>query len=64
MGTTFYQKVKKALKEHGPITYAHLADEMEADSDHVRLTLGELRRRGLASAERNRTEEGQLWRGQ
>lgn len=60
---TFYQKVKKALAEHGPITYARLAEEMGADVEAVRLQLGELRRRGKAVAEGNyMVQEGLMWK--
>jgi len=59
---TFYQKVKRALGQHGPTTYAMLADRMEADAEAVRLQLHELQRRGQAKAERGRLhEEARLW---
>ncbi len=60
---TFYQKVKRALGEHGPTTYAMLADRMEADPEAVRLQLHELQRRGQATAERGRLHEaGRMWK--
>ena len=58
---TFYQKVKQALGLHAPTTFANLADAMEADSEAVRLTLAELKRRGKATADPNMLEEVRLW---
>lgn len=61
MGQTTYQKVKRALAMHGPITYPRLALLMPADQDAVYRALAELRRRGKARCERNRVPEAQLW---
>lgn len=58
---TFYQKVKQALGLYAPITFANLADEMGADSEAVRITLHELKRRGKATSDPNRLEEAMIW---
>ena len=58
---TFYQQVKQALGLHAPTTFANLADAMGADSEAVRLTLHELRRRGKAISDPNGPEEARIW---
>ncbi len=62
---TFYQKVKKALQQHGgPITVARLVEEMggRVDYDAVRRQLNELKRRGQATSSYEIRDELVEWR--
>lgn len=59
---TFYQKVKKALAAHGPISYARLAEEMGWDIEATRLTIVELSRRGKLEHDGDPMYERRLWK--
>lgn len=58
---TFYQKVKKALAAHGPITYMRLADEMRWDPEATRGAILELSRRGKARHDGDPMFERRMW---
>lgn len=59
---TFYQKVKKALGLHGPITYTRLADEMGWDVEATRRTIVELCRRGKLEHDGDPMYERRMWK--